>query len=735
MIKLLSVCLFAIVMPLAAQSKSDLARWQREARAVTITRDDWGIAHVHGKTDADAVFGMIYAQAEDDFNRVEHNYLLSLGRLAETDGEDEIYRDLRMKLYIQPDSLKAMYTRSPAWLQKLMNAWADGLNFYLQSHPEVKPRVITRFEPWMALSFSEGSIGGDIETISLNGLERMYGERRQGPPPPSRSSLAPVTHEPTGSNGIAIAPSNTADHHALFLINPHTSFFFRSELQMTSDAGLDAYGAVTWGQFFVYQGWNTRLGWMHTSTGADAIDEYLETVTEKDGKHFYLHGGKELPVRTRQITVPFKTDTGMASKTFTVYYTQHGPVVRKDGDKWVSVAMMFAPLKALTQSYTRTKARTYKEFRQIMELHTNSSNNTIYADADGNIAYFHANFIPRRDTSFDWTEPVDGSNPKTDWQGVLSVDESPNLLNPASGWLYNSNNWPWSAAGPSSLKKEDFPKYVEKGGESFRGLHAIRVLQNRKDFTLQGLIDAAFDSYLPGFAEMLPPLIKSYDSLPPLDSRRLKLDEQIDSLRGWNYRWGAGSVPTTLAVFWATGFAQHVGPAAREAGKSVTDYMVDGATTRERLDALIEASGLLTEQFGTWKTPWGEINRFQRNDSSIVQQFDDAKPSSPVPFTSSRWGSLASFGARPYPGTRKWYGTSGNSFVAAVEFGDSVTARAITAGGESGHPGSPHFKDEVERYASGNLRPVYFYPSQLKGHTERVYRPGDRQTDGRADGQ
>ena len=514
MIKRLSVCLLAIATPLAAQSSSDIARWQREASAVTITRDDWGIAHVHGKTDADAVFGMIYAQAEDDFNRIETNYLFALGRTAQAEGEDAIMQDLRARLYIQDDSLKAMYGRSPGWLQKLMDAWADGLNFYLYKHPEVKPRALTRFEPWMALSFSEGSIGGDIETISLRGMEQMYGDRRGGPPP-RRTSLEDWQREPTGSNGIAIAPSNTVNHHALFLINPHTSFFFRSELQMTSDEGLNAYGAVTWGQFFVYQGWNPRLGWMHTSTGADAIDEYRETVTEKDGKWFYKYGDQELPVESRQITVPFKTDTGMAGKTFTAYFTRHGPVIGKDGDRWLSVAMMFEPVKALTQSYTRTKAKNFKEFKQVMELHTNSSNNTIYADADGNIAYFHANFIPRRDTSFDWTEPVDGSNPKTDWQGLLGVDESPNVFNPRSGWVYNSNNWPWSAAGPSSPKQADFPRYVEKGNEeSFRGMHAVRVLQDRKDFTLQKLIDAAFDSYQPGFAELLPPLIKSFDSLP-----------------------------------------------------------------------------------------------------------------------------------------------------------------------------------------------------------------------------
>ena len=424
----------------------DAARWEQEAQRVTIIRDDWGIAHVHGVTDADAVFGLMYAQAEDDFNRVETDYINALGRLAEAEGDSVVYQDLRMKLFINPDSMKALYARSPAWLQTLMNAFADGLNFYLYRHPEVKPRVITRFEPWMALAFSEGSIGGDIERVNLRQLGAFYGHDTTGATAPSAGGDGPAA-EPSGSNGIAIAPSNTLNHHALFLINPHTSFFFRAEVQVTSDEGLNAYGAVTWGQFFVYQGFNDRVGWMHTSSGADAIDEYLETIVKRGDSLYYRYGHDQLPLTTASITVPYKTASGMDRKTFTVYYTRHGPIVRQLDGKWVSIRLMQDPMHALIQSYSRTRARSYQAFRATMELHTNSSNNTVYADADGNIAYFHANFIPRRDTSFDWTRPVDGSNPATDWHGLLSVDETPHLLNPASGWLYNSNNWPWSAAG------------------------------------------------------------------------------------------------------------------------------------------------------------------------------------------------------------------------------------------------------------------------------------------------
>ncbi len=702
---------------LAAPQDREVARWQQQSRNATIIRDDWGIAHIYGKTDADTVFGAMYAQAEDDFNRVETNYINSMGRLAEAEGESKIYQDLRMKLFINPDEVKKRFGASPAWLKALMNAFADGLNFYLYKHPEVKPRVIQRFEPWMALTFSEGSIGGDIESVNLNQLQAFYGKSSQA----MFRNDAPS--EPTGSNGIAIAPSNTTAHRALLLINPHTSFFFRSELQMVSGEGLNAYGAATWGQFFIYQGFNERVGWMHTTSGVDAVDEYLETVVKKGGRFYYKFGSDERPVASSQITVPYLTGKGMAEKQFTVYRTHHGPIVRETNGKWVSVRFMQEPVKALEQSYSRTKAKDYKSFRQIMELHTNSSNNTILATADGDIAYFHGNFIPRREASFDWTKPVDGSNLETEWRGILSVDETPHLLNPGSGWLYNANNWPWSAAGPASPKRQDYPAYVENGTESARGLHAIRVLEIKKDFTLDSLIAAAYDSYLPWFEKPIGSLVKAWEQASAADPLKMKLAEQIALLRRWDLRWGVNSVPTSLAVFWGEELRRRVGSQTSPAGLAVGD--LGNVPPDQLLQSLAVASDKLAADFGNWKTPWGDINRFQRRNGDIVQAFSDAASSTPVGFTSAQWGSLASFGARAYPGTKKWYGTSGNSFVAVVEFGDRVRAKAVTAGGESGHPMSPHFNDEAQRYSTGDLRDVYFYRSQLKGHTEREYHPGN----------
>lgn len=736
--------LAALALVACTPTDPEVAAWEAMADEVTITRDNWGIAHVHGPTDAHAVFGMIYAQAEDDFNRIEQNFLLSQGRLAEAEGEGEIWRDLRMQLFIDPAEMQDLYRRSPAWLQSLMDAWAGGLNYYLHTHPDVTPRVLDRFEPWMALTFSEGSIGGDIERVNLSQLEAFYEalpealEAAAGPIAPDDAASMPALFagrevviepplvdlsEPQGSNGFAIAPSNTATGNAMLLINPHTSFFFRSELHMSSDEGLNAYGAVTWGQFFVYQGFNEDAGWMHTSSGVDNIDEFLVTPSVDGDAVTYRYDGEDVPMETRDVTIRYRTDSGMAERSFTVYRTHHGPVVRTVDGQWVATALMEEPLSALMQSYGRTKARNLSDYRQNMEMHTNSSNNTVYADSEGNIAYWHSNFVPRRDDAFVWTEPVDGSTTATDWGEPHSIDETPNVFNPGVGWIQNTNNWPYSAAGPESPAETDYPRYFQRSGENARGIHAMRVLSGTNDFTLETLIDAAYSSQMPGFEPLVPALVSAYDRVGSADER---VQAAVEMLRDWDIRWGVESVETSIATYWAEDMLQRVGEAARSAGVSPNDYAANSAGPEAHLESLVAALDRLEADFGDWRTPWGEINRFQRLTGDIVQPFDDDAPSLPVGFHSGRWGSLASFGARTYPGTVRRYGTSGNSFVAVVEFGDRVRALAVTAGGESGDPDSPHFDDQAERYATGSLRPVHYYPEEIEANAEETYRPGAR---------
>jgi acyl-homoserine-lactone acylase len=719
----------------AGADDSAHARWQHEANNVTITRDNWGIPHIHGKTDADAVFGMIYAQCEDDFSRVEGNLLAALGWTARARGKDAIWADLREQLWIDPVVLKRDYAKSPKWLKQLMDAWADGLNWYLATHPNANP-VITHYEPWMALSFTEGSIGGDITRVDLSSLASFYGADCE-------TALALAEAQPatwqsaTGSNGIAIAPKLSSDGHALLLINPHVTFYFRTESQMTSDAGLDAYGASTWGQFFIYQGFNKHIGWMHTSTGVDAVDQFAETVKKQNGHHVYRFGDKWLPVTTRKISIDYRADDGtQKTRTFTAYFTQHGPIVAKKNGKWIAEALMNRPIPALKQSWLRTKATDLASYMKVADLKANSSNNTVYADDKGNIAFLAPQFIPKRNDQFNYLKPVDGADPATAWQGMTPIKDMPNAINPANGWVFNTNNWPYSAAGKHSPKRADYPQYMDSFGENARGIHATDMLTGADDFSTSKLITDAFDSHLPAFARLIPLLVKDYDALPKDDPLKDKLAGPIGVLRHWDDRWGLASIPTTLAVTWGDTLWNELAPAARASGidahqrnQRMIDYATKKATSKQRLAALSETVDTLTKDFGYWGVPLGEINRYQRLDDALHPHFDDSKPSIGVPFTSSRWGSLASFGAHRWHGTKKYYGNNGNSFVAVVDFGPKVHARAIHVGGQSGDPDSSHFTDQIPRYISGDLRTVYFWPDELKGHIEASYHPGEHQAE------
>jgi acyl-homoserine-lactone acylase len=707
---------------------SEAARWRSEASAVSIVRDEWGIAHVFGRSDADAVFGAMYAQAEDDFHRIEHNYLAALGRLAEAEGESATYSDLRQRLFLDSAELRRAYGQSPAWLQSLMQAWADGLNFYLSVHPAVNPAVITRFEPWMALSFTEGSIGGDIESVDLRRLAQFYPEP-DGPAAATalQGAAQPGTEEISlgGSNGFAIAPRLSATGHALLWINPHTSFYFRAELQMTSDQGLDAYGASTWGQFFIYQGFNPHNGWMHTSYGGDAIDEYAETVVDSAGKRFYRYGASLRPIQAVVVRVKVRRGAGFVTRRFTVYRTHHGPIVRAEDGKWIAVKILVDPVHALEQSYLRTKTTDYASFRKTQDMRTDTSNNTVYADADGNIAYFHGNFIPKRDPRFDYTQPVDGSNPATEWQGPHPLEDTITLLNPSNGWIQNTNNWPFSAAGAQSPKRENYPAYMWRRGENPRGLHAVEVLEHIRDVTLDRLIAAGYDPHLTAFEALLPGLLEAYDRLAADDSRRHMLQDPIAALRAWDRRTSADSQAETLAIFWGQGLLDANAARARATHQMTYDFLLGHLTDAERLEALAAAVARLERDFGRWRLAWGEVNRYQRLTGDIVQPFDDLKPSLRVGFAPGQWGALASFDSIKPRSTKHIYGSEGNSFIAAVEFGPAVRAKALLTGGESGNPASPHFSDQAQSYCEGHFRDVWFSAQDVMAHAQRRYHPGE----------
>jgi len=704
------------------RASSEIDRLTERAERVEIIRDDFGVPHIYAKTDADAVFGMLYAQAEDDFKRVERNYIWATGRLAEVKGEEALYSDLRARLYMTTDEAKAAYDGAPQWIKDLCDAYADGLNYYLVTHPEVEPALLTRFEPWMPMFFSEGSIGGDIEQIPLGGIKAFYGD---GTPRPAPEIAPEKLDEPGGSNGFAISGELTESGNAMLLINPHTSFYFRGEIHVVSEEGLNAYGAVTWGQFFVYQGFSENNGWMHTSTYLDFMDEFVEQVFEEDGKLYYRYGNESRQVDVSEVTLSYKDGDEMKQRTFPMYKTHHGPITHMQDGKWVATKINWDPVNALKQSFLRTKTDGHDGpdgFREMMNIRTNSSNNTVYADKQGNIAYYHGNFVPKRDGRFDYSKPVDGSNPATDWQGIHTVDESITILNPENGWIQNCNSTPFTAALEFSPKPEDYPAYMAPDPENFRGVHAVQVLKDQSGFTLDKLIDVAYDPYLPTFEVLIPGLITAYDGLEIDDP---EMAAAIDQLRDWDFKVSADSVAMTLSHYYGEAFMRSVGRFKGESWMRAFTKFGTVSYPSQRLEVFEEALEKLNADFGTWEKPWGEINRFQRANGDIELEFDDDAPSLPVGLSSGRWGALAAYGMRGTSDAKKIYGTRGNSFIAVVEFGDKVKAKSLLAGGQSGDPKSPHFYDQAQMYVDRQFKDVAYYREDVEKRATRTYHPGE----------
>lgn len=717
--------LFLFLAPLAqvcaSGNEDEAQQLSQRAQGITIIRDDFGVPHVYARTDADAVFGMLYAQAEDDFKRIERNYIWATGRLAEIEGEEALFSDLRARLYMTVEEAKAAYAGAPGKIKQLCDAWADGLNYYLLTHPEVKPQLLTRFEPWMPMFFSEGSIGGDIESVPIEGIKAFYGGEKASPAARKVAMTDFNDREPRGSNGFAISGKLTRSGNAMLLINPHTSFYFRGEVHVVSEEGLNAYGAVTWGQFFIYQGFNEHTGWMHTSTYVDFMDEFIEDVFEQDGRLVYRYGDEIRPVKASSVTLKYRDGDGMSERTFPMYHTHHGPVTHTIDGRWVVTRLNWDPVRALEQSFVRTKQNGHDGFRKMMDIRRNSSNNTVYADSSGNIAYYHGNFVPRRNPAFDYSQPVDGSNPATDWQGLHDVDEIVALLNPDNGWIQNCNSTPFTAAAEFSPKRENYPAYMAPDPENFRGVHAVRVLADISDMTLDKLIDIAYDPYLPGFEKLIPGLISAYDAAKVKDS---ELAAPIEALRNWDMKVSIDSVAMSLAHFYAVHYRDHGANPQKLRRMALINYFGTESPEEERLKMFSETVAGFKKDFGRWDVPWGEVNRFQRLSGDIELKYDDDAPSLPIPMASGRWGALASFGAKRYPGTKRIYGSSGNSFIAVVEFGDKVKAKSLLAGGQSGDPESPHFGDQALPYAKRQFKDVAYYREDVEKRAVRQYHPG-----------
>jgi acyl-homoserine lactone acylase PvdQ len=732
--------LFLIVWPVVPASRSDSAVVAPAARA-TIYRDEWGVPHIYGPTDASVVFGAAYVQAEDNWWQVEDNFVRAIGRGAELYGEEALLDDyLARGLEISRRSMQE-YEHAPERLRALYDAYAAGFNHFLDTHPEAERRVLEQVEPWHTLALIRFKYHHN-EYLGYAGLRREQSRRaleqaRIGATRGSRASRASSAHtlpslawppdvlspngeRALGSNEWAVAGSRTVSGYPMLLINPHVSFFGLStytEVHLQSDEGLVFSGLTRFGFMLPYMGNNAYLGWAYTDNYGDHGDLYLEVLDRDAATYRYGEGWRELTSWTETITV--RTASGLEPREFRFTKTHHGPILGlTDRDR--PLAVRLAKLDEggwFEQWYGMMRARSLEEWRTAVALLNVPYMNTMYADRDGNILYIYNHAIPRRSLAYDWSRPVDGTDPGTEWQGYHPLDELPQFLNPASGFLQNTNSTPFMATDGIDVGPEDFPAYMV-GGESDnrRAQNSRRVLRELNDLTLEHFARAVLNRRLIAADEWLDELFAAFEEFQRDDpAGAASLAGPIAALRGWDREADRGSVATTLFVRWA---------------EAVNPDRVQ--QTDEWLEALVQVVARLETDWGTWEVPWGEINRIQRPDAAGHRPFDDALPSLPVAGAPGWLGSVFTFHAGRAEGGKRYYGGHGNSFVKVVEFTPTVRARSIFVFGQSGDPASPHYFDQAALYSATQFKPAWFQREEVEAHAERTYTlpvPGTRELD------
>lgn len=703
-------------------TKEEVKALAKQASQIEIVKDTYGVPHVYAKTDAGAVFGMMYVQCEEFFEKVEQTLISRTGRLAEVEGEASISKDLWTRMFIDSAKAVVLYNQSPEWLRKLCDAHADGINYYMITHPMVKPKLIKRAQPWMSLMNNVAPMGGSNVAEADFKAFYLIPQSTEGRSFNSESSMY------DGSNGWAIAPSRTQSKHAMLLINPHSEYYGRIEIQLVSEEGLNSYGAPFLGQFNIFQGFNEFLGWMHPITLSDAKDLYSELIDKKHNKLYYRYDDKWKPVDSTSITIKYKKDNQLLSKTITTYRTHHGPVVYGNAGRWITLKIYEPNIELLGMHWRKMKARNVNEFKEVLNTRAMVGNNIIYADKEGNIGYWHGNFVPKRNPLLDWKRPVDGTTSATEWQGTHTIDEIPHYFNPASGWVQNCNSTPLYGSGYLDTVMMKLPAYMLPDGHTPRAAHALRVLTPLQNATMDDVVKASYDNYLPSGERFTPPLIRAYEAYAT-DSLKLKLSGAIDELKKWNYKADTTSIATTLSALWLEKIIQVnvkklPQPVTTEEQYTLTNgaaVSTEFITPQEQLKLLGDVISDLEKDFKTWKVTWGMMNRFQRTADG---KFSDQLPSKAVPATPGYMGSLNAYGAIKSPQTKGRYGTNGNTFVAAVEFGEKLRAKTILTSGASSDPTSKHFRDQIDGYIQGNFKEIFFYKKDVYDHAEKIYHPG-----------
>lgn len=697
--------------PAAAEVSGAERSAERVARSVTIYRDSYGVPHVYAPTDAACVFGFAYAQAEDNFWQIEDNYIRALGRATEVYGEGVLPGDLLNRaLEISKLSLTEYQKASPR-MRALAEAFADGLNYYLARHPQVRPRLITRFEPWHMFALNRYQW---YQLFVFNIQAGRGGVRLRDVPSaaPERQPRSPV-----GSNAWAISPAKSATGNAMLFQNPHLRFSGTHVLyegHLRSGQRWNISGATFFGFPFPIWAHNEHLGWSQTVNYPDITDVYVEKFDDPENPLRYAYAGGHRTATAWDESLKVRTAGGVVSKTFTLRKTHHGPVLAVRGKE--SLAVRIAKLEEsgmLDAWYEMGKARSFPEFKAILARLAFPFGGLVYADRAGNIFYLHGGAVPRRSTKFDWTQPVDGSDPETEWRGYHPLGELPQLTNPRAGFVQTSNSTPFAATTEGNPVPGDYPAYMVGETDNARARIARLILAAEDKFTFEEWSRAAFDTRVGEAEAEIARLVDEWEKLKRADAARAeRLSAPVAELKAWDRVSTVESRPTTLFTLWL--------------GRAGSPAFAPDKDAWPRMRALEEVTKELERDYGTWRVAWGEINRLQRVAPDGNESFSDARPSLPVAGAAGEVGIVYAFYNAPAEGQKRRYGQFGNSFVGVVEFAPKVRARSVLVFGQSGDPSSPHYFDQAALYAAGRFKPAWFTLPEIKANLERAYSPGGR---------
>lgn len=669
-----------------------LAATEELARSVTIYRDNWGVPHITGPTDAACSFGYAYAQAEDNFWQVEDNYIRALGRASEVYGEKMLAEDLIVRALEIPKLAQAEYARYSPQVQKIAQGYVAGLNWYLAKNPKAKPRLIAKFEPWHPIAFANYA-------IYFNFLFRQTGLRT--------GEITPVVPV-QGSNMWAITPKKAASGRATLFMNPHQPFFGVGqwyEGHVMSNEGWNMSGASFFGSMFPTMGHNEFLGWSHTVNKPDVYDLWEETFDNPSDPLAYKYGSgyRQATEWSESVTVQGKTP-----RSYKFTKTHHGPIVAERNGK--KIALRFGKLwegGQVEQRYRMGKARNFAEWKQAMSLTSVAMFNAIYADKDGNIFYVSNGAIPRRSLRYDWSKPVPGSDPEAEWQGYHPFSELPQVANPSSGWVQNCNSTPFTTTvGEDNPREDKYPAYMWSDPDTARARISRRILNNRDRFTFEEFERASWDTYVIEAETDIPRIAARYAEIRKSDpARAARLAPVVEELTEWDHRGRFDSVAMTLYVRWAE---KHAANPRRDPVEKLEEVVADHE-----------------KAFGKWRVAWGDVNRSQRvHTSGELETFSDAKPSVPIAGGPGTVGIVFNFYTRPAEGQKLRYGVAGHSFAGVVEFGPKVKARTILTFGNSADPASPHYFDQAQLYSKQQYKDAWYTLAEIKAHSKRVYRPG-----------